>query len=414
MSTQLPIVAVIGTCDTKLKALNFLKQTIKATRSCDAILIDIGSFDAGPSDAIDISRSQVLDALTPDERNHSPESSSRTSAFAQMTPALARTLSRLYQAGSISGVIAAGGSGNTSVCTDAFRAASFPIGFPKLMVSTMASGDVACYVQETDITMMHSVVDVAGMDGILAMVLRNAAHAIAGMVVGAQASQTVMEPTRPAIAVTMFGVTTPCVQFVEKRLTGLGYDVVTFHATGAGGKAMERLISEGRFAGVMDLTTTELADELVGGVLSAGPNRLEAAAKARIPQVVSVGALDMVNFGPSLTVPSRFTNRLLFQHNASVTLMRTNEEECQQLGRILAGKVNEAEETKAAVVLPLQGMSSLSEDGQPFFDKRADMVLLDEIRGLSKCNLVEVDCSINDEKFADAAVAALMTMMEVG
>jgi uncharacterized protein (UPF0261 family) len=249
MSARRPVVAVIGTCDTKLEALIFIKQTIICSGK-DAILIDIGSFEPSDSVQIDISRREILGessyAATP----------SRGAAMAIMTRALTVALARLHAEKSISGVVAAGGSGNTSICTTAFREA-LPVGFPKLMVSTMASGDVSHYVGETDITMLHSVIDIAGMNNILQVILGNAARAIAGMV-SDDLSTPHTTSSRPAVAISMFGVTTPCVQTATKLLEDLGYAVVVFHATGAGGKAMERLISEGKFVGVLDLTTTEV------------------------------------------------------------------------------------------------------------------------------------------------------------
>lgn len=244
-----PVVAIIGTCDTKLEAMVFIKHTIISGRKCEAIIIDIGSYEPSNSTEINISRHQVLGESSWDKVP------SRGAAMKIMASALARTLSRLHDEQSISGVIGAGGSGNTSVCTTAFRDA-LPIGFPKLMVSTMASGDVSHYVGETDITMMYSVVDIAGMNNILEIILGNAARAIAGMT--SDVVPMNITSSRPAIAISMFGVTTPCVQTATKLIEDLGYVAVVFHATGAGGKAMERLILEGNFVGVLDLTTTEV------------------------------------------------------------------------------------------------------------------------------------------------------------
>ncbi|KAH7929674.1 hypothetical protein BV22DRAFT_1002319 [Leucogyrophana mollusca] len=401
-----PTVAVIGTCDTKLEALTYIKETVISSGRCNAILIDIGSYDPPNSTAIDISRSNVLSSLG----GEAVDNSSRNGALDAMTIALTRTLSRLRSDKSIAGVVGAGGSGNTSVCTKAFREA-LPIGFPKLMVSTMASGNTSHYVGETDLTMMYSVADVAGMNPLLRTILGNAADAIEGMAVRSL-ERADLNSTRPAIAVTMFGLTTPCVQAAIEELEELGFSVVVFHATGAGGLAMERLIGEGHFVGVLDLTTTELADELVGGVLTAGPNRLEAAAQASIPQVVSVGALDMVNFGPPATVPNNFKGRLFNNHNASVTLMRTSKEECAKLGDILVRKLNKASQTKTRVVLPLRGFSGIDKEGGPFYDAEADRALLDALRGGAlQCRIHEVDANINDPSFAHAAVSALVEML---
>lgn len=409
--TPRPVVAVIGTCDTKLEALLFIKHTIVESGTCDAILIDVGTYEPPSTDEIDISRSQVLDRL-PSYSGNSTDPPNRNDSGVQMAQALARTLAHLRSTQAIAAVIGAGGSGNTCICTEAFHDAPLPLGFPKMMVSTMASGNVSSYVRETDLTMMHSVVDVgAKLNGILKRVLQNAARAVNAMAAEMHHSIDSQIDNKPAVAVTMFGVTTPCVSYVEERLGGLGYDVVVFHATGAGGMAMERLISEGRFVGVMDLTTTELADELVGGVLSAGPHRLEAAARSGIPQVVSVGALDMVNFGPRDSVPPQFKDRELVSHNASVTLMRTTEQECAELGRILAEKVNAGDAQKCRVVLPLRGVSLLGVEGGPFFQPKADVALFEEIRRRVQCGIVEMDSSINDEQFADAAVDAFLQMV---
>ncbi|EGN95621.1 hypothetical protein SERLA73DRAFT_186726 [Serpula lacrymans var. lacrymans S7.3] len=404
----MPNVAVVGTCDTKLEALTFIKETICASGKCNAILIDIGSYDPSNSSQIDITRHELLKPTLHDVDDRS----SRISALEVMTTALTETLSRLYAQRAIDGVIGAGGSGNTSVCAKAFRDV-FPIGFPKLVVSTMASGNTAHYVGETDITMMYSVADVAGMNPILESVLRNAAHAIAGMAVDSYARRSHTSSSAPAIAITMFGLTTPCVQMATEKLEDLGYSVVVFHANGAGGMSMERLIWENNFVGVLDITTTELADELVGGVLTAGPNRLTAAAKAGIPQVVSVGALDMVNFGPASSVPEEFSGRCFNHHNASITLMRTTRDECAKLGEIIADKLSVASPEKTRVVLPLRGFSGIDVEGGPFRDEEADIALLDALRsGRIGCPVMEVDANINDPSFALAAVTALEEMLE--
>lgn len=396
-----PAVAVIGTCDTKLEAMVFIKTAVIQS-GCDAMILDIGSYEPSDTTEISISRHEIIGR---DETI----SSSRSSAMTKMTCALTRILSELHAKKTISGVIGAGGSGNTSVCTNAFRDA-LPIGFPKLMVSTMASGDISHYVGETDITMMYSVVDIAGMNHILEVVLGNAARAIAGMA-SKQHLTTNITSSRPAIAISMSGVTTPCVETATKLLENLGYTTVIFHATGAGGKAMERLISEGQFVGVLDITTTELADELVGGVLSAGPHRLEAAAKANIPQVVSVGALDMVNFGPRASVPDKFKGRLLHEHNASVTLMRTTRDECMALGNILARKLSAAPTESTRVVIPLQGISLIDVEGAPFYDHDADQALFSALKNGVRCPIVEVNADINNSTFSKEVVKQLHEMV---
>jgi uncharacterized protein (UPF0261 family) len=307
----------------------------------------------------------------------------------------------------LDGVIGLGGSGGTAIGTAAMRA--LPIGLPKVMVSTMASGDVGPYVGVTDITMMYSVVDVAGLNRLSRRILANAAGAVCGMA----EQQIPPAEDRPLVAATMFGVTTPCVTRVRERLEAAGYEVLVFHATGSGGRAMEALIDAGFIVGVADITTTELADELIGGVLSAGPDRLGAAARAGIPQVVSVGAMDMCNWGPEATVPAQFAGRTLYRHNPQVTLMRTTPEENAELGRILAGKLNAAG-GPVALFLPRRGVSMIDADGMPFWAPDADAALADAIRAhldRDRVDLVELDLHLNDEAFADAMADRLLAAL---
>jgi uncharacterized protein (UPF0261 family) len=275
------------------------------------------------------------------------------------------------------------------------------------MVSTVAAGDTRPYVGTTDLIMMHSVVDISGLNAISERILSNAAAAVAAMAT-AHASFTPAVGNKPMIGATMFGVTTPCVTTARERLEALGYEVLVFHATGTGGQSMERLIRDGFITGVLDATTTELADELVGGVLSAGPDRLEAAGQMGIPQVVSLGALDMVNFGPVETVPAHFDQRQLYRHNPNVTLMRTTPEENAELGRILARKLNAA---RGPVILfiPLKGVSSIAAAGQAFFDPEADAALLDTLRKYldPRIDVRELETDINDPAFATAMAEAL-------
>jgi uncharacterized protein (UPF0261 family) len=314
---------------------------------------------------------------------------------------------KLAAEGKFDGVISLGGSGGTSVGTSAMKA--LPVGLPKLMVSTMASGNVAPYVDVKDITMMHSVIDVSGLNRLSRRIFANAAGAIAGMV-----EQTMPKTEdKPLIGATMFGVTTTCVDRVRARIEASGYEVLVFHAVGSGGRSFEALISDGYFAGVADVTTTEWCDELVGGVLSAGPERLDAAARAGIPQIVSLGALDMVNFGPKDTVPERFKNRNLYVHNPEVTLMCTTSEECARLGEIIAGKLNKTT-GPTALFMPLKGVSMIDAEGMPFHDPTADAALFGAIRAhldRSKVELVELDLNINDPAFADAMADRLLAML---
>jgi len=323
----------------------------------------------------------------------------RGAAIAAMAQAAAALARRLYDEGRIHGLLSAGGSGNTAIATAAMQA--LPVGAPKLMVSTMAAGDTSDYVGGVDVTMMASVTDVAGLNSISARILANAAGAMAGMVL---APAPELEGGRPVVAATMFGVTTPCVTRAREALEEKGYEVLVFHVTGTGGKAMEALVDGGLVTGVLDVTTTELCDELVGGVLSAGPARLEAAGRAGVPQVVSLGALDMVNFGARDTVPPKFEDRNLYVHNPSVTLMRTTRDECAELGRLIASKLVRAQ-GPVTVFVPLGGVSMIDAEGQPFHDPEADAALFQALReGLagSQVELVELDHNVNDEEFAVA------------
>ncbi len=315
---------------------------------------------------------------------------------------------QLAAEGKFDAVFAMGGSGGTSIGSTAMQA--LPVGLPKLILSTMASGDVGPYVGVKDITMMYSVVDVAGLNRVSRRVFANAAGAISGMadqVVATQAGE------KPVIAATMFGVTTPCVDRFRARMDEAGYEVLVFHATGSGGRSMESLVSDGFVSGVADITTTEWCDELVGGVLSAGPDRLDAAARTGVPQVVSLGALDMVNFGPKETVPEQFRERTLYVHNPQVTLMRTTPEESARLGEIIAAKLNRTT-GPTALFMPLKGVSMIDAEGMPFHDPVADAALFDAIRGhldRSRVELVELDLNINDPAFADAMADRLLAML---
>jgi uncharacterized protein (UPF0261 family) len=314
----------------------------------------------------------------------------------------------LHQKGAFDAVFAMGGSGGTSIGSTAMQA--LPVGMPKLIVSTMASGNVAPYVDVKDITMMYSVVDVAGLNRVSRRVFANAAGAICGM-----AEQAVVEgEQKPLVAATMFGVTTPCVDRVRERMESAGYEMLVFHAVGSGGRSMEALVADGFISGVADVTTTEWCDELVGGVLSAGPERLDAAAKAGVPQVVSLGALDMVNFGPRETLPPQFESRNIYVHNPQVTLMRTTPEECAQLGEIIATKLNQAT-GPTTLFIPLKGVSAIDVEGMPFHDPVADTALFEAIRkhlDRTRVELVELDLPINDPAFADAMADRLLAMLE--
>src|SRR5581483_1474074 len=311
---------------------------------------------------------------------------------------------RLFEEGKIHGLISLGGSAGTTIGTAAMRA--LPVGFPKVMVSTLAAGDTRPYVGIKDIVMLYPVVDIAGLNTLSRRILRNAAAAIIGMV---SREEDPSGAGKPVVAATMFGVTTPCVTKVREILEKHGYEVLVFHATGSGGQAMESLIEDGFISAVLDITTTELADELVGGILSAGPHRLEAAGARGIPQVVCPGAIDMVNFGPPDTVPERFRHRKLYAHNPNVTLMRTTPEECAELGRITAEKLNRAK-GPVVFVMPLKGVSTIDAAGQPFHSPEATPAYLGALKQQldPRIPLVEVDANLNDPIFASEVAKRLL------
>jgi uncharacterized protein (UPF0261 family) len=394
-------VVLLGTLDTKGDEYAFTRERLRLA-GVDAIVIDVGVLGA-PAFAPDVDRESVASAGGGDLAGL-VATADRGAALAVMAAGAEQIVRGLFERGEIDGALALGGTGGTSLAATAFGA--LPLGFPKLIVSTAASGSTEQYVGETDLVLMPSVVDIAGLNRISLPVLANAAAAMAGMVT---APPVFEQEVRPLIAASMFGVTTPSVTRARKRLEDLGYEVMVFHMTGSGGRAMESLIRQGFFAGVLDLTTTELADDLVGGVFSAGPGRLTAAAEAGVPQVISTGALDMVNFGALDTVPERFRDRRLHVHNSSVTLMRTTPGETAELGARLAAKAASAA-GPTTVMLPLGGVSAIATPGGPFADADADAALFTAIRtGLagSDVELVELALDINDPDFADAAVDRL-------
>ena len=394
------IIAILGTMDTKGDEHGYVAQLIRA-RGHQTLVIDVGT-DQPPRLEPSISREEVariggLDLAGLLARRD------RGECVAAMGQAAAVVLAQLQAAGKIDGVISLGGGGGTSICTTAMRA--LPLGFPKVMVSTLASGNTAQYVGVKDIVMMPAIVDVAGLNRISRTILGRAAGAICGMV----ETEIPAGEDRPIIVASMFGNTTQCVQMAKSTLEDAGFEVLVFHATGTGGRAMESLVEAGMTAGVLDITTTEWADELVGGVLGAGPTRLDAAGKTATPAIVTPGCLDMVNFGARDSVPTKFDGRVFYQHNPQVTLMRTNAAECAELGRILAEKVN-AYRGPVSVLLPLRAISVISAPGQPFYLPEADAALFGAIRQHLRPGipLVEVDCEINAPEFAAACVQALL------
>jgi uncharacterized protein (UPF0261 family) len=394
-------VVVLGTLDTKGSEHELLRDRVLAL-GCDVVLVDAGVMSS--SSAADISADEVA-AAADEDRATLAARGDRGPAVAAMTRGAIEVVRRLHAAGRLDGIVGLGGSGGSSLISAAMRA--LPIGVPKLLVSTMASGDTRAYVGTSDIAMLYSVVDIAGINAISERILANAAAAIAGMAMASATFVSRTEP-RPLVGATMFGVTTPCVMAARELLEARGYEVLVFHATGAGGRAMEALMRAGFITGSLDITTTELADELVGGVLSAGPDRLDAAGALGLPQVVSLGALDMVNFGPIDTVPERFRDRNLYRHNASITLMRTTESECAELGRILARKLNAAN-GPLTVFIPTAGVSMIDRPGEPFHDPAADTALVRELRaGLRPdVDVVEMATDINDPAFAHAMAERL-------
>jgi uncharacterized protein (UPF0261 family) len=361
----------------------------------DVRTVDVGTL--GPPSIIpDVPRTDVLGTqLLPDTKD-------RGTSVTAMGEALRRYLLNETEAGRVAGVLGIGGSGGTALITAAMRA--LPIGLPKLMVSTVASGNTAPYVDCSDIILMYSVVDIAGLNVVSERILSNAAHAMAGMV---QHYQATPRTARRTLGMTMFGVTTPCVSAVRTKLESLGYDCLVFHATGTGGRAMEQLVASGMIQGVLDITTTEVADEVVGGVFPAGPNRFDAVLRSRVPLVLSLGALDMVNFGAMDSVPTAFRERKLHVHNAQVTLMRTTPDENRQFARWIADKLNHSV-APLSVLIPEKGISMLDAPGQPFYDPVADAALFDELearldRTGQRC-LRRLPLHINDPEFSAALI----------
>ncbi len=474
-------VYLLGTLDTKGLEIAFVRDLLHeyGVQTC---VVDAGCLGS-PSIVADISREQLFAAANA-SLEALREKNDRGQAVTQAALGAASIVCAAHARGEVDGMLALGGSAGTTIGTSAMR--GLPLGVPKLMVSTLASGQTRPYVGGKDILMLNSVVDLAGINRVSRLVLGEAARAMAGMVLlgrgtarcgnstsgplaprlggerarvrGADQPATLISGTssdeglsanrqphsiedpltltlspedggegtreerplathappatdKPLIAATMFGVTTPCVEHARKILEAAGYEVLVFHATGNGGEAMEGLIADGLIAGVLDITTTELADELVGGTLTAGPTRLTAAGKRGVPQVISVGALDMVNFGTPNTVPEKFKDRKFYQHNPTVTLMRTTPDENRQLGEEIGRKAAFAT-GPTSIVIPLRGVSAIDQTGQPFDDPAAREALLDGIRAThDSVELIEIDHHINDVEFAEAAARKLLMLL---
>lgn len=406
-------VLLIGTLDTKAAEIEFVRDLLRQA-AVGVRVIDVGT---GPSDSQpDVPRHLVFNAA-----GTTLEAIQRGNDRGKAVEAAARGVARLalemFGLGEVEGIMSLGGSAGTTIGTAAMRA--LPFGVPKLMVSTLASGQVAPYVGVRDICMLYSVVDFAGINRMSRTVLTNAAGAMIGMVRQTQLRHgtlaqggTAPPADKPTIAATMFGVTTPCVQTARQDLEAAGYEVLVFHATGTGGRTMESLIRDGLINGVLDITTTELADELVGGVMPGGPDRLTVAGLCGVPQVVAPGALDMVNFGPRETVPEQFHGRRFYIHNPTVTLMRTTPEENDRLGQEIANKLSAAR-GPVAMLLPLRGISAIDRPGQPFWWPEADEALFQSIRNWISPNveLIELDLHINDNEFAQTAARTLLRLL---
>lgn len=403
----MPTVAIVGSLDTKAQENRFVAEVLHAN-GVDTILIDTGVIGA-PGIRADISREEVARAAG-ESIDQLVAQADRGRAVAAMGAGAKVVVADLLAARRIHGAFALGGTGGTSVAAEAFR--DLPLGFPKLIVSTAASGNTEIYIRQSDLILAPSVADVAGLNRVSRPILTNAALAMAGMVGGTRPAPDRGE--RPLVAASMFGVTTPAVTRAGEVLTELGYEVIVFHMTGTGGRTLEALVRQGLIAGVLDLTTTELADHLVGGVFDAGPSRLTAAAELGIPQVVSVGALDMVNFGPPGTVPEQFAERTFYRHNPTTTLMRTAPDETAEIGRILARRMVAAA-GPVTVFLPLGGISALAVSGGPFHDPVADRALFDAVRdGLAGSDVVLIEAAedINDPGLATRMAETLHAAIE--
>jgi uncharacterized protein (UPF0261 family) len=394
-------IAVLGTLDSKGEEHAFVAALI-VTHGHKPLLIDVGT--GGPATVQpDITREQVASATGIDLAALMAKKD-RGECVVAMTKAAPACVAKLAAEGRIDGIISLGGGGGTAIGTAAMRA--LPLGFPKLMVSTLAAGNVAPYLGTKDITMMPSIADVAGLNRLSRVIFTRAAGAICGMV-GAVPE---VGASKPLIVASQFGNTTTCVTEAKKVLEAAGYEVLVFAATGTGGRIMESVIESGIVAGVLDVTTTEWADELVGGNLNAGPERMDAAAKANIPVVVAPGCLDMVNFGEKASVPAKFAGRNFYIHNPQITLMRTTADECRQLGEIVAKKAN-AYQAGTAIMIPKKAISVISAAGQPFHDAAADEALFTALKKHAKVPVQEFDLAINDKEFAQACAYKLIELI---
>jgi uncharacterized protein (UPF0261 family) len=401
-------VLLIGTLDTKGPEFQFVRDLVNQA-GISTIVMNAGVLQA-PHFKPDVDAAEVY-AASGTSLEAVRQAADRGRAIEAAARGVTKITVDLFSQRKVDGVLSLGGSAGTTIGTAAMRA--LPFGLPKIMVSTLASGQVRPYVGVRDILMMPSVVDISGLNRISQTVLTNAAQAMIGMVREIHPLQLLGLEEKQLITATMFGVTTPCVEACRKVMEHAGYEVLVFHATGTGGMTMESFIKDGLIAGVLDITTTELADELVGGVLTAGPDRLTAAGLRGVPQVISLGALDMVNFGPPETVPEKFRDRRFYQHNPTVTLMRTTPEENDRLGKEIAEKASAAR-GPTCILIPRQGVSAIDAEGKPFWWPEADSALFQSLRNWisPRVELIELDLHINDPAFAEIATRKLLGMLK--
>ncbi|MFN2175037.1 MAG: Tm-1-like ATP-binding domain-containing protein [Anaerolineales bacterium] len=400
-------IAIIGALDTKGKEFKFLKDEIEK-RGCNTFVINVGVLGEPPFEP-DVSSEEVAQAGGA-QLSELVERADRGEAMAVMTTGVANTVLKVYEDGKFDGIISMGGGGGTVMGTSAMRA--LPVGIPKVMVSTVASGDTSAYVGTSDIVMVPSIVDVAGLNRISRTVFSNAAGAICGMVTGEAAE---VSDEKPLIAASMFGNTTRAVEHARQIMEDNGYEVLVFHATGTGGRTMETLIESGFIAGVLDITTTEWADEVCGGVLSAGSERLDAAGKAGIPQVVTPACIDMCNFWARDTVPEKYQDRLFYEWNPNVTLMRTTPEENKRMGVIFAEKFN-ASRGPVKVFIPMGGFSELDYPDKPFWWPEADQAFVDGLKGALNPDIPVVisEKDVNNPEFSGLVAQTLLDMLKKG
>lgn len=400
-------ICLIGAFDTKGAEYAFVRERILA-RGHHVLTVNIGVMGSTDQFPVDVEADAVAEAGGADleELRTANDRGRAMQAMAAGAPELVRTL---FEQGMIDGILGMGGTGGTSIITAAMRA--LPVGVPKVCVSTAASGDVARYVGTKDVTMIPSIVDVAGINRVSRIIFARAAGAVCGMLETDVPAET---ERRPVIAASMFGNTTECVDSCREKLSALGYEVLVFHATGTGGRIMESLVDEELVDAVLDITTTEWADAVCGGVFSAGPHRLETPGRKGVPHLIAPGCVDMANFGPLDTVPDKYkqANRTFYQWNPSITLMRTNRDENEQMGRIFAEKANAAK-GPVAFLLPLRGVSILDGDGQPFCDREADGALFDALKSHLRQGIpvVELDYNINDPQFSERAVEMMLDLI---